>query len=65
MSTYIPAIVPRRPGADDFKAWPSRYSATHYEPYSPPIGPCAGMQKSRLNDAEKKRLRSLMWRGGK
>lgn len=63
MSTYIPTTAPRRPGADDFKAWPSRFAGEHREVYSPPVGPCAGMQKSKLNDAEKKRLRSLTWRG--
>lgn len=63
MTSYTPATMPRRPGADDFKTWPSRFSATRYEAYSPPVGPCAGMQKSRLSDIEKKRLRSLTWRG--
>lgn len=63
--TYVPEVSPRRPGSEEFKTWPSRFAGDHREPYSPPIGPCAGMAKSNLSDAEKKRLRSLTWRGGK
>lgn len=74
--TYVQPVAPRRPGSEEFKLWPSRFAGDHREAYSPPVGPCAGMaphggsagaqpSKSNLSDAEKKRLRSLTWRGGK
>lgn len=59
---YVQDTAPRREGSMDYARYPSVMGGRQV-PYSPPVGPCAGMQKSRLNDAEKKRLRSLTWRG--
>lgn len=61
---YVPATAPMREGADSYKSFPSVMGGIQV-PYAPPVGPCAGMAKSNLSDAEKKRLRSLTWRGGK
>ena len=51
-----------RPGADEFKSWPSRHG-TRLEPYAPPVGPCAGHIKWGNHEATRKR--SVQWRIGK
>lgn len=72
---YVQETAPRREGSMDYALHPSLMSGQRV-PYAPPVGPCAGMaphggsagaqpSKSNLSDAEKKRLRSLTWRGGK
>lgn len=59
---YKQDTAPRREGSMDYALHPSLMSGQRV-PYQPPVGPCAGMAKSNLSDAEKKRLRSLTWRG--
>ena len=60
--TYRAESAPMRPGADDFKSWPSRHG-TRLEAYAPPVGPCAGRIKTHVNEATRKR--SVQWRIGK
>ena len=65
MKSYVQGTMPRRPGSDDFRDWPSRVAPDRVEPYAPPAGILSGSPKSPRPETEAQRKRGVAWRYAK